>query len=64
MDDFARQINLRTVRNLINQANVHLCVGGAEETRAMCQLALGFLDRAENGEAIVLPFPKVRRDDR
>ena len=61
---FARQINLRTARNLVNQASVHLCVGGVEEALTMCRLAVGFLDRAEQTNAIIVPFPKVRRDGR
>ncbi len=62
MDDFARDVNLRTARNLVNQASAHLCVGGVEEARAMMRLAVGFMDRAEQGDAVVIPFPRVRRD--
>ena len=60
--DFARTINLRTARNLISQANAHLCVGSVEEGRAMVRLAGVFMDRAEQGECIVLPFPGGRQD--
>ena len=58
--EFARETHTRTARNLIRQANRHLCVGHVEEGRALVRLAGDFLDRAERPGAEVLPFPKIQ----